>query len=104
MEEASGLDLALFFEHWVRDDGQPDLRWTATVESPGDRPHLRLRLEQLGEAFEFPLQVTIEYADRTTGVQRVRVSRAAEDYEFELRGLFRNVRLNDDLGALCRVR
>jgi hypothetical protein len=104
LEETSGVELGRFFDQWVRDDGQPELRWAATFVSQGDRPRLRLRLEQIGEAFELPLQVRIDYEDRPSTTERIRVWLAQHEYLFDLHGRFKRVRLNADLGAVCQLR
>jgi aminopeptidase N len=103
LEDTSGLNLGRFFEQWVRDDGLPDLEWTAEVVSLDDRRRLRVRLRQIGEAFELPLQVRIDYLDRPSTTERVRVSLAKHEYVFDLQGRFARVRLNADLGALCQL-
>jgi len=104
LEEASGLNLGRFFEQWVRDDGRPELRWAAEIDTAGDRRRLRLKIEQVGEAFELPLQVRIDYEDQPSTIQRVRVSLARHEYAFDLQGRFKRVRLNADRGALCELR
>jgi len=102
MEEASGLGLGRFVDQWVRDDGQPEIHWTATV-SPGEgSTRLRLRLDQVGEAFELPLTVRIDYADRPGTTERIHVSRSREEREFVLPARVTSVRLNEDT-ALCKL-
>jgi len=104
LEEISGLDLERFFEYWVRDDGEPEVRWSATLGPRSDRPRLNLRLEQIGEVFDLPLQVSIDYEDRPSTTKRVRLSLARQEHVFDLDGPFKRVRLNADLGALCQLR
>jgi hypothetical protein len=104
LEETSGLDLGRFFEQWVRDDGRPELRWAAEIDVAGDNRRLRLKIEQVGEAFELPLQVRIDYDDRPSTIERVGVSLTRHEYVFDLQGRFKRVRLNADLGALCQLR
>jgi len=101
LEESSGRDLARFFDQWVREDGTPRLRWSARESSDGARPQLRLRLEQLGEPYELPLRVSIEYRDRPPATRLVHVFLPEQEFLFDLEGRFRRVRLNEDFGALC---
>jgi hypothetical protein len=103
LEEASGLELGRFFDQWVRDDGEPELHWTGTVSTREGRERLRLRLEQVGEAFELPLEVRIDYTDRPSTTVCLHVSAPREERDLDLSGTFRAVRLNDDHGALCRL-
>ncbi len=104
LEESSGLNLSGFFEQWVRDDGKPELRWSAKLVSDGGRQRLRLHLQQLGEAFELPLQISIDYHDRASTAQVVRLWLPEQEFLFDLAGRLRRVRLNEDLWALAQLR
>ena len=103
-EEAPGIDLGRFFEQWVRDDGVPDLAWSAEEIREGQRPRLRLRVEQTGETFELPLSVSIEYRDRAGSHRIVPVRAGQEEFLIDLEGSLRRVRVNRDFAALCRLR
>lgn len=59
LEEASGRDLGRFFDEWIRDDGEPDVHWSAAVSPSEGRERLHLRLDQMGGTFDLPLQVRI---------------------------------------------
>ena len=80
------------------------MRWSATLAPQGDRPRLNLKLEQIGEVFDLPLQISIDYEDRASTTEHVRLSLARQEHAFDLHGRFKRVRLNADLGALCELR
>ncbi len=102
-EEVSGRDLSRFFEQWIRDDAVPRLEWSAgPVVSAGAR-RLSLRVTQVGEPYELPLSVSIESGGESrTEVVRVRLP--VEEFQFDLAGPLRRVRVNADNGALCELK
>ncbi len=104
LEESSGQDLGRFFDQWICDDRLPEIRWNSEVVSEEGRTRLRLELEQVGEHFDLPLEISIAYRDRPAATRVVRVSRPKEELRFDLEGRFQNVRLNEDFGALCALR
>ena len=59
MEKASGRPLERFFERWVLDTALPRVRVTTAVK--GDA--LEVSYEQVGEVFDLPVTVTLQYAD-----------------------------------------
>ena len=62
MEAASGMALERFFERWVLDTALPRVRITTATKSDG----VDVAYEQLGEVFDIPLTVTLQYADGTS--------------------------------------
>lgn len=71
-EEASGIELDRFFEVWVRGFRQPRiaLTWKAgTAEAPGS-----IKVAQDGEVFDFPLTVTLQFADGKTEDRTLKVT------------------------------
>ncbi len=102
LQDVSGRDLTQFFDQWIRDDGWPELQWSAVVES--QPPRVRITVEQTGPAFELPLQMAIEYQDRPTATHPLRVVGPRQEWTFPLDGRLRRVRLDDDPGVLCLLR
>jgi len=102
-EAVSGLDLERFFEQWVRGDGEPDLRYRVLGPTRG-KGAVRIVVEQVGEVFDVPVDVSVEYADGRRAVQLLRVSGPREEVELPLGGTVRAVRVNDALTALATVR
>ena len=59
MEAESGRSLSRFFERWVFDSGIPRVRYTTSVTAD----EVTVRFEQLGEVYDLPVTVTVQYAD-----------------------------------------
>lgn len=63
LEDVSGLDLQVFFDQWVYRAGQPDLdvKWSFSGQT------LTINvLQNQTEAFQFPLEIDIEFEDGST--------------------------------------
>ena len=61
VEAAAGRPLDRFFDQWIFGFTLPRLRVTYRVEGA----ELAVRVEQLGETFDVPVTLTLEYADKT---------------------------------------
>ena len=72
------------------------MRFTTVVD--GDT--LRIRYEQIGEAFDVPVTVSLQYADRHTEDVVVPVTEASGEHVVPLTGALRTVEINEDNGAL----
>jgi len=57
-------------------------------------------VEQLGETFDFPLAVTIQYADGTTEQVPVVVNTQVHEVTIPVGGVVRRVDTRDDLGLV----
>jgi aminopeptidase N len=104
LERSSGLDLKAFFDRWVRDDGLPDLRWSETTVEDGGRKRLRVDVDQEGEVFPMPLEVTIIFRGSPEEKRTVRLKRRHQEFLFDAEAPVRRVKLNQDLAALCEAR
>jgi aminopeptidase N len=96
MAAESGRDLDRFFAKWIFDTALPRVRFTTVVD--GDT--LRIRYEQIGEAFDVPVTVSLQYADRHTEDVVVPVTEASGEHVVPLTGALRTVEINEDNGAL----
>jgi hypothetical protein len=94
-EETSGVKLDRFFEGWIRGFHQPRvaLTWKAgTAEAPGT-----IRVEQDGEIFDFPLTVTLQFADGKTEERTLRVTGPVFDEIVNSPSPLRKVTIHDPL-------
>ena len=60
MEAESGQGLERFFERWIQGARLPRVKFSSRVEGSD----VVLRVEQVGDTFDFPLTVTLQYADQ----------------------------------------
>jgi hypothetical protein len=96
MEAESGRDLERFFDRWVLDTALPRVRITTATRAET----LEVAYEQLGEVFDVPVTVTLQYADGTSEDIVVPMIDAAGTHVVPLRGALRNVEVNRDDAAL----
>ncbi|MGE4082324.1 MAG: M1 family aminopeptidase [Vicinamibacterales bacterium] len=96
MEAASGVSLERFFERWVLDTALPRVRLTTTTKSDG----LEVAYEQIGEVFDLPVTLTLQYADGTSEDVVLPVTEASGAATFPLKASLRGVDVNRDDAAL----
>ncbi|MPZ20338.1 MAG: hypothetical protein GEV06_20840 [Luteitalea sp.] len=132
-EEASGARLERFFERWLYDDAVPQIRVTWRVVDPqdeyttdtrfersfrapqgeasdaptessdgGERP-LQLRVEQIGETFDLPLTVELQYASGERQRLLLRLARRVTNLELALKGPLRRVEVDPDEISLATL-
>lgn len=68
MEAEAGRPLERFFERWVYNSTLPRLTFATRVENGAGGQELVIRVEQVGDTFDLPLSVTLQFADRKTTV------------------------------------
>ena len=96
MEAASGRDLERFFERWVLDTELPRVRISTAAKNDG----LEVTYEQLGEIFDLPVTITLQYADGTSEDTVVLLTEASGTHTLPLRSALRGVDVNRDDAAL----
>jgi aminopeptidase N len=95
MEAEYGGSLDRFFERWIFASGLPRVRYSTAVEGQ----EMVVRFEQVGEVYDVPVTVTLQYSDK--GVDSVVVlSEAVVEKRLPLTGTLRGVEINDDNAAL----
>jgi aminopeptidase N len=62
MEDSSGLDLAWFFDQWLKRSGHPMLQGTWRYDATAKRIEIELTQTQQGEVFRLPMEVAIQGA------------------------------------------
>jgi aminopeptidase N len=95
MEAEADRSLTRFFERWIYASGLPRIRYSTATEGQ----ELVVRFEQIGEVYDVPVTVTLNYTDRTIE-EIVPLSEAVVEKRFPLSGSLRNVAINDDHAAL----
>ena len=72
-EAETPITLARFFDRWVTEAAMPRLNVTSRIEPTGKTAIVRI--EQLGEPFDFPYTVSMQYTDGRTEDITIPVSR-----------------------------
>ena len=99
MEAESGQRLERFFERWIFGSTLPKLKLAYHVEGTD----VVVQVEQLGEIFDVPLTVTLQYADRKPVDVVVLVTDRFVDKRVALTGALRGVEVSKDDPALAEV-
>jgi Peptidase family M1 domain len=100
MEAESARPLERFFERWIYGSTLPTLKFSSRVD--GDA--VVLHVEQIGELFDVPLTVTLQYADGKSVDVVVPVTERTVEMRVALAGRLRRVSINKDDGTLADVR
>ncbi|HKW01698.1 MAG TPA: M1 family aminopeptidase [Vicinamibacterales bacterium] len=95
MEAETPIKLGRFFDRWITEAAIPRLNVTSRVEPSGKTAIVRI--EQLGEPFDFPYTVTVQYTDGRNEDITIPVSEAVTDHTIELKGSVRKINTKDDL-------
>ncbi|PWT84677.1 MAG: hypothetical protein C5B57_04435 [Blastocatellia bacterium] len=103
MEAESGRSLERFFERWIYGSTLPRLRFSYRTESSNGGTAIVLRVEQVGEVFDLPLAVSLQYADRKETQVVVPVTEPSVEMTVPLTGILREVEVNRDSGVLAEV-
>ena len=101
MEAASGQPLERFFARWVLDSALPRVRYAVTTRPGG----VDVAYEQMGDVFDVPITVTVQYTDGTADDHVVRFTEASGTVSVAARAGVKSVELNRDdfaLGAFER--
>jgi hypothetical protein len=99
MEAESHRPLERFFERWIYGSTLPKLKLSYRVENS----EVVVRVEQLGELFDVPLTVTLQYADRKPQDVVVPVTDRVVEVRVPLAGALRGVDVNKDDATLAEV-
>jgi aminopeptidase N len=99
MEQESGRSLERFFERWIYGSTLPRIKFTHRVDG-GD---VVLRAEQIGELFDLPLTVTLQYADKKPVDVVMPITEQATEVRVPLAGTLRAVEVSKDDGTLAEI-
>ena len=102
METQTPLRLSRFFERWILGSTIPRARVTPKIEANGETAVVRI--EQIGDVFDFPLTVVVQYADNTSQEITVPVTEATVEHKISLKSPARRVFVRDPLTFVEIVR
>jgi len=99
MEAETGQKLERFFERWIYGSTLPKLKLGYRVEGND----VVLTVEQLGEIFDLPVPITLQYADRKPVDVIVPVTDRVVEKRVPLAGVLRGIEFNKDDATLAEV-
>jgi Peptidase family M1 domain len=99
MEAETGRPLERFFERWIYGSTLPVLKISHRV----DGTEVVLHVEQIGELFDVPITVSLQYADRKPVDVAVAVTERLTDVRVPLAGTLRGVEVSKDDGSLAEI-
>jgi aminopeptidase N len=103
MEAETGRPLERFFERWIYGSRLPHLRVSYHVEPGTSSQQVIVHIEQIGEVFDVPLTVTLQYADKREVQVIVPVTERFVDVPIALTGALRGVDISKDDGTLAEI-
>ncbi len=99
MEKESGKDLERFFERWIYGSTLPKLKVGYRVEGS----EVVLHVEQIGEIFDVPVTVTLQYSDRRPVDVLVPVTDRIVDQRVPLEGVLRGIDVSKEDGTMADI-
>lgn len=101
-EAHTPMKLGRFFDRWVLGAAIPRVRVAVRPGPPGAPPVVHV--EQLGEIFDFPLTVEVQYADGQNELLDLRITEAAVERPAGRNAAVRRVSVKDPLALVAIVR
>ncbi len=102
MEAHTPMKLGRFFERWIGGAPPARIRFTSRI-SPDGRT-ATVRVEQVGELFDLPVTVSVQYSDNTTDEIVLKVHDQTHEAPVQLKGPVRRISVRDDLALFEIVR
>ena len=99
MEQESGRPLRRFFDRWIYNAALPKLK----VGYRLDGSDVVLRVDQIGDVFDLPVTITLQYADKKPADVVVRVTEQVVEQRVPLAGVLRGIEVSRDDGTLAEV-
>ncbi|MGE5358965.1 MAG: M1 family aminopeptidase [Bacteroidales bacterium] len=104
LEAESGQSLSRFFDRWIYDSRVPRLKFSWRSEpATGGGTAVALRFDQVGEVFDLPVTVTLDYADRQPTDIVVKITQATTELRVPVEGRLVRVEVNRDHAAVARI-
>jgi aminopeptidase N len=99
MEKETGQSLERFFERWIYGSTLPKLKVDYRVEGT----NVVLRVEQIGELFDVPLTIALQYTDRKPVDILVPVTDRTVEQRVPLTGVLRGIDISKDDGTMAEI-
>jgi len=95
MEAESPIKLERFFERWIYGTTLPQLRVTSKIDA--SNTFAVVRIEQIGDVFDLPYTVTVQYMDGKTEAVTIPVMDTVVEHKITGKGLIKRIDTRDDL-------
>ena len=104
-EAESHRSLVRFFDQWIYGSRLPRLKFSSRTErdAASGRDTIVVRFEQIGEVFDVPVTVTLDYDGRPAVDVVVAVTDAVTEMRLPLAGRLHGVEVNRDRAAVARI-
>jgi hypothetical protein len=99
MEKETERPLERFFERWIYGATLPKLKIGYRVEGA----EVVVHIEQIGDIFDVPVTLTLQYADRKPVDVVVAVTERSVDHRTPLEGVLRGVDISKDDGTMAEI-
>jgi aminopeptidase N len=99
MEKETGRSLGRFFDRWIYGSTLPKLKVGYRVEGAD----VVLHIEQIGEIFDVPVTLTLQYADRKPVDVLVPVTERTVDHRVPLEGVLRGIDVSKEDGTMAEI-
>ena len=99
MEKETGKSLERFFQQWIYGSTIPRVKVGYRLEGTD----VVLRVEQIGEVFDVPVTVTLQYSDRKPVDVLIPVTAQAVERRVPLAGMLRGVEISKDDGMVAEI-
>ena len=99
MEAETGRPLERFFERWIYGSTLPKLKFSYRV----DGADVVLHVEQIGELFDVPVTVTLQYLNQKPVDVVIPVTERTADKRIPLAGTLRSLDISKDDGTLAEI-
>jgi hypothetical protein len=103
METEATRPLDRFFERWIYGSTLPRLRFSYRTVPGENGQDVVLHLEQVGELFDVPVTVTLQYADKRSADVTVAVADRVVEKRVALTGALRSAEIRTDDGMLAEI-
>jgi hypothetical protein len=99
MEQETGRPLERFFERWIYGSTLPKLK----VEYHVEGSEVVIHVEQIGELFDVPLTISLQYVDRKPVDVLVAVTDRIAEQRVPLAGVLRGIDISKDDGTMAEI-
>jgi len=104
MEEATGSDLAWFFQQWLYRAGSPSVEGTWTYNAAGKKIELDLAETQAGDVYRLPIDVAVSAQGSPVRIEKIELNSKRQTFEIAAPAEPASVELDPDAWVLMDVK